>query len=93
MYKCLSLVFCFVLILLQGCSLPSPGLRESSQITEGNDQVIPHGMVDWCNTLTTEQFYDEPECMWYCRVYFKNEYTRNELIKHAKAEVNSCEKP
>ena len=78
-------------IFLIGCSLPGPGLRESDQITAGSSDSIPRGLVEWCNTLDTDTFYTEPECMWYCRNYSKSEYKKHQMKSKAKAEITTCE--
>ena len=80
-----------LLIFLFGCSLPGPTLRPSDQITAGNSNNVPNGLVEWCNTLDTETFYSEPECMWYCRIYSRTEVKKQDMKSKAKAEITSCE--
>lgn len=80
-----------LLIFLFGCSFPGPTLRESDQITSGSSATVPRGLVEWCNTLDTQTFYSEPECMWYCRVYSKSENKKQMMVNNAKAEITSCE--
>ena len=84
----------FILLLTiatSGCGVFDNQLRPSSQITEGTSDIIPNGLVEWCNTLQTAQFYDEPECMWYCRVYSRNPVMHNLMVTKAKAEITTCE--
>lgn len=85
--------FTFLIIVLSiaGCDLFNYQLKPSSQITQGSSATVPNGLVEWCNTLDTTQFYQEPECLWYCRAYSKSLERKALLQSNAKATITTCE--
>ena len=83
----------FIFLLLISITACDSKLKESTQITDGTSDQVPYGLMEWCNGLSTKEFYDEEECLWYCRVEFKNDHTLEYLKSTAKARINTCESP
>lgn len=86
----ISILLLILLFFLTGCDYFDNHLRKSSKITAGDSETIPFGLVDWCNKLDKQQFYNEPECLWYCRVYSKDTFLKNVLKNNSKARIESC---